>query len=644
LAQALASRGDPQTRAKSFMRVALGGETLQERRRAAVLWGLYACDAHVPHAAAVAFSVARPTGAMGRLAARRLLEALEQGRANSRLWLDAADAAWVTAEDRLRLRLRGAEVLSASGNGDDVLACLPPLTETRGVDRSRALVALARAGGRTAEIVRPLIALEYPQLFAALFPGQRLDASTAHFTAQQWATHAQAWLDAGRPAAALEAAPHGGAAATVVAARAALRLHHSTQALALAGRGGRGCPECGLLEAEAQRQRAWAAPAAGRATLFAGMLQAAEKVNPGGDAAREAQRALMLAEAMTELGKFTDAAPLLDRGSVRALPRWEWVYRRFMLLAARHGALPASPATESGSTRVRRLAQYWRATAAHDRAALEALAGSGLPDLPALWAAAELGGGAFAVALSPDPPGVPPPPVWTADLRAAGRGADIVAAWRASLEGSTGPGWLGLAALSDLSPLDAIPLLVRGEPRLLSGPWSGLSGQLLERYLPLPFRPELEAAARHAGVPAWLLAGVVRQESAWNAQAHSLAGALGLAQVLPGVERDVAGQMPPGTTAAGDLFDPVRNLTVGALLLQRNWRAFAGSWEPAIASYNAGDRRVREVWERIGRRPGPDFVESLEIPETWDYVHRVILLAEGYRIMYWPSGRGYPWT
>ena len=171
-----------------------------------------------------------------------------------------------------------------------------------------------------------------------------------------------------------------------------------------------------------------------------------------------------------------------------------------------------------------------------------------------------------------------------------------------------------------------------------------MSRQLLERYLPLPFRPEIEAAARYAGIPAWLLAGVVRQESAWNTQARSSAGAVGLAQLLPGVERDVADQMPPGTTTSGDLLEPARNLTVGALLLRRASRAFGGSWEPAIASYNAGDRRVREVWERVNRRSGPEFVESLEIPETWDYVHRVILLAEGYRIIYWPTGGAFPWT
>ncbi len=91
--------------------------------------------------------------------------------------------------------------------------------------------------------------------------------------------------------------------------------------------------------------------------------------------------------------------------------------------------------------------------------------------------------------------------------------------------------------------------------------------------------------------------------------------------------------------------DQRRSWQVGdAALLARLRRSFGGSWAAALASYNAGTKRVLEAWERCGRRDGPEFVESLEIPETWDYVHRVVLLAEGYRILYWPDGRPYPWT
>jgi soluble lytic murein transglycosylase len=165
----------------------------------------------------------------------------------------------------------------------------------------------------------------------------------------------------------------------------------------------------------------------------------------------------------------------------------------------------------------------------------------------------------------------------------------------------------------------------------------------MERYLPLPWRDEVESAARRAGVPAWVLAGLVRQESAWNPRARSAAGALGLAQVLPAVAAEAAREVP-GLAPTGDLFEPGRNLVLGATLLARWRRSFAGSWTAALASYDAGEKRVRDLWEAADRDDGPIFVEALEIPETWDYVHRVVLLAEGYRILYWPEGKAYPWT
>jgi len=141
-----------------------------------------------------------------------------------------------------------------------------------------------------------------------------------------------------------------------------------------------------------------------------------------------------------------------------------------------------------------------------------------------------------------------------------------------------------------------------------------------------------------------VLAGLVRQESAWNPRARSAADALGLAQVLPAVGREAGSRLGLRVQTTSDLFDPATNLAIGARLLGDWRRAFGGAWEPAFASYNAGERRVRELWDETGRRGGPLFVEAFELPETHDYVHRVVLLAEGYRALYWPEGKPYPWT
>jgi len=91
-----------------------------------------------------------------------------------------------------------------------------------------------------------------------------------------------------------------------------------------------------------------------------------------------------------------------------------------------------------------------------------------------------------------------------------------------------------------------------------------------------------EAARRHV-IPEDLFLRLVTQESAWNPEALSSAGAIGLAQLMPGTA-ELLGVDPQ---------DPVENLHGGARYLAQQYRAF-GTWQLALAAYNAGPEAVRE--------------------------------------------------
>jgi soluble lytic murein transglycosylase-like protein len=125
-----------------------------------------------------------------------------------------------------------------------------------------------------------------------------------------------------------------------------------------------------------------------------------------------------------------------------------------------------------------------------------------------------------------------------------------------------------------------------------------------------PYAAEITAAAKAHGVDPALLAGLVKQESGFNPNAGSGAGAKGLTQLMP-------------ATAAGlgvtNVLDPVQNLNGGAQYLAQQLKAFGGDVTKALAAYNAGPGAV----QRFGGVP--------PYSETQNYVRIVQANAASFR-------------
>jgi soluble lytic murein transglycosylase len=153
----------------------------------------------------------------------------------------------------------------------------------------------------------------------------------------------------------------------------------------------------------------------------------------------------------------------------------------------------------------------------------------------------------------------------------------------------------------------------------------------MAQRFPTPFREEVYAAEREAGIDAARIYAVIRQESHFGAGAVSIAGAAGLMQLMPRTARWVAGRH--GIAFKHEhIHDPATNVRIGARYLKVVLDHFGGSHAHAAAAYNAGPSRLRR-WSHSGTEDAAAWIEIIPINETRDYVKNVLANAANYRAM-----------
>jgi soluble lytic murein transglycosylase len=169
-------------------------------------------------------------------------------------------------------------------------------------------------------------------------------------------------------------------------------------------------------------------------------------------------------------------------------------------------------------------------------------------------------------------------------------------------------------------------------PELESRP---LGGDMMEAWhlaYALPYAAEIRRSSRRARVDPMIVAGLIRQESAFEKTALSVKNAFGLMQVLPKTGRLLSHELHM-RYSDDRLFDPAFNIRIGTVYFAGLIRQFH-SVEAALAAYNAGEDRVT-AWQ-AGQHYGelPEFVESIPFTETREYVQIVLRNAEIYRELY----------
>jgi len=177
----------------------------------------------------------------------------------------------------------------------------------------------------------------------------------------------------------------------------------------------------------------------------------------------------------------------------------------------------------------------------------------------------------------------------------------------------------------------AITLARQAYPQPEARKPSEMPAEVAQVLYPLPFYPTVSEAASKEHVDPMMVAGVMRQESAFDPEAISPTGAVGLMQIEPRTAPALAKRLRLRYSRIR-LFDPNYNVQLGTLYLSDLIGQFGGA-EGALAAYNAGEDRSK-LWLSEKHYEDPaEFVESIPFTQTRDYVQIVMRNAQMYHLL-----------
>lgn len=158
---------------------------------------------------------------------------------------------------------------------------------------------------------------------------------------------------------------------------------------------------------------------------------------------------------------------------------------------------------------------------------------------------------------------------------------------------------------------------------------TALNTEGLKLLYPRPYYSLIQEASK-GRIDSFLVMGLMRQESGFDARAVSRAKAKGLMQIIPGTARRLASQ------GHKKLLNEKENTKMGVKYLLQLAGDFNGSAELVLAGYNAGPHRVTEWLRRNPDRQANLLLWNDLIPymETRDYVVSIVRNNYLYRRLY----------
>jgi len=151
---------------------------------------------------------------------------------------------------------------------------------------------------------------------------------------------------------------------------------------------------------------------------------------------------------------------------------------------------------------------------------------------------------------------------------------------------------------------------------------------------PFPYKKNILSWSEQRELNPLLVMSLIRQESRFEKDIGSVAGAKGLMQIMPTTGEWVANKANVKTYS---LVDPEDNIKLGTWYLDYTHERYDNHSMLAVASYNAGPGNVARWVKRYGMEDADAFVQNIPFPETKGYVEAVFGNYWNYLRLYNPE-------
>jgi soluble lytic murein transglycosylase len=155
-----------------------------------------------------------------------------------------------------------------------------------------------------------------------------------------------------------------------------------------------------------------------------------------------------------------------------------------------------------------------------------------------------------------------------------------------------------------------------------------------ELIYPAPYRDFFDRYAPAAGVDPRLVLSLARQESRFNPSVKSAASARGLLQFIPETAQTLADEEGMKGFELDDVYMPEVAVRLAVRYVADLLKLFPDNPHAVLAAYNTGEKNV-ERWIARARSSDVDrLVTEIAIPETKDYVAKVMNSYRAYTLLY----------